>query len=205
MMIKKPTFLIVTCLILLISSCLDTSSKNSSENLLNTDFELVNINNQYSMEVPDFMKESKELNDEASLQYQNIFKEVYIIVIDESREEFKTVFQDLGEYDDEISMVENYKSIQLEFLQEAITIHSKEDVESSVINGLPFEIVKVDATSDGIDIAYTIAYIDGPENVYMIMAWTEKDKREKNEALFQKMIKSFKISTRTKGVTKNPS
>jgi hypothetical protein len=204
-MIKKPTFLIVTCLILLISSCLDTSSKNSSENLLNTDFELVNINNQYSMEVPDFMKESKELNDEASLQYQNIFKEVYIIVIDESREEFKTVFQDLGEYDDEISMVENYKSIQLEFLQEAITIHSKEDVESSVINGLPFEIVKVDATSDGIDIAYTIAYIDGPENVYMIMAWTEKDKREKNEALFQKMIKSFKISTRTKGVTKNPS
>lgn len=205
MMIKKPTFLIVTCLILLISSCLDTSSKNSSENLLNTDFELVNINNQYSMEVPDFMKESKELNDEASLQYQNIFKEVYIIVIDESREEFKTVFQDLGEYDDEISMVENYKSIQLEFLQEAITIHSKEDVESSVINGLPFEIVKVDATSDGIDIAYTIAYIDGPENVYMIMAWTEKDKREKNEALFQKMIKSFKISTRTKSVTKNPS
>ncbi len=204
-MIKKPTFLIVTCLILLISSCLDTSSKNSSENLLNTDFELVNINNQYSMEVPDFMKESKELNDEASLQYQNIFKEVYIIVIDESREEFKTVFQDLGEYDDEISMVENYKSIQLEFLQEAITIHSKEDVESSVINGLPFEIVKVDATSDGIDIAYTIAYIDGPENVYMIMAWTEKDKREKNEALFQKMIKSFKISTRTKSVTKNPS
>jgi hypothetical protein len=204
-MIKKPTFLIVTCLILLISSCLDTSSKNSSENLLNTDFELVNINNQYSMEVPDFMKESKELNDEASLQYQNIFKEVYIIVIDESREEFKTVFQDLGEYDDEISMVENYKSIQLEFLQEAITIHSKEDVESSVINGLPFEIVKVDATSDGIDIAYTIAYIDGPENVYMIMAWTEQDKREKNEALFQKMIKSFKISTRTKGVTKNPS
>jgi hypothetical protein len=204
-MIKKPTFLIVTCLVLLISSCLDTSSKNSSENLLNTDFELVNINNQYSMEVPDFMKESKELNDEASLQYQNIFKEVYIIVIDESREEFKTVFQDLGEYDDEISMVENYKSIQLEFLQEAITIHNKEDVESSVINGLPFEIVKVDATSDGIDIAYTIAYIDGPENVYMIMAWTEKDKREKNEALFQKMIKSFKISTRTKGVTKNPS
>ena len=204
-MIKKPIFLIAACLVLLISSCLDTSSKNSSENLLNTDFELVNINNQYSMEVPDFMKESKELNDEASLQYQNIFKELYIIVIDESREEFKTVFQDLGEYDDEISMVENYKSIQLEFLQEAITIHSKEDVESSVINGLPFEIVKVDATSDGIDIAYTIAYIDGPENVYMIMAWTEKDKREKNEALFQKMIKSFKISARTKGVTKNPS
>lgn len=198
---NHSTILIVFCLLILAGSCLDTPSKKNET--IDAKLKTVRVNNDYSIDIADFMKESNQLNDEASLQYQNIFKEVYIIVIDESREEFKTVFQDLGEYNDSLSMVENYKNIQLGFLKEAVIINSKEDVESQVINGLPVEIVNIDATTEGIDIAYKIAYIDGSENVYMIMAWTEQDKKETYDSLFEKMIKSFKVNSNSKGLKKN--
>ena len=195
----KLKLFVVTCLTIFVGSCL-WPSDNSDKNILNADFELVRINNEYSMELPSFMDESSNLNDDASLQYQNIFKEIYVIVIDENKEEFKEVFLDLEQYDTSVSMVENYKNIQLSYLEEAVTVNSVSELESSIINGLPFEIVEVDAVSEGIEVAYNIAYVDGDEKVYMIMTWTEKSRNEKNKDLFQKIIKSFKVSNRSKGV-----
>jgi hypothetical protein len=197
--------LTITYLLVITNSCLESSSNSNDTDILNSNFELVRINNEYSMELPSFMKASNDLNDEASLQYQNVFKETYVIVIDENKEEFKEVFVDLGDYNDSVSMVKNYKNVQLSFLEEAVSINSVTELESTVINGLPFEIVEVDAESEGVEVVYNIGYVDGKEKVYMIMTWTEKRRNEKNKALFQKIIKSFKVSNRSKGVKKEVS
>jgi len=195
----------IACLLVIANSCLDSSGNSNNSDILNSKFDLVRINNEYSMELPSFMEVSDDLNDDASLQYQNIFKEVYVIVIDESKEEFKEVFIDLGDYDDSVSMVKNYKDIQLSFLKEAVEVNSVTELESSIINGLPFEIVEVDGKSEDVEVVYNIAYVDGKDKVYMIMAWTEKRRNEKNKALFQKIIKSFKVSNRSKGIKKEVS
>jgi len=195
----------ITCLLVIANSCLDSSGNSNNSDILNSKFDLVRINNEYSIELPSFMEVSDDLNDDASLQYQNIFKEVYVIVIDENKEEFKEVFIDLGDYDDSVSMVKNYKDIQLSFLKEAVEVNSVTELESSIINGLPFEIVEVDGKSEEVEVVYNIAYVDGKDKVYMIMAWTEKRRNEKNKALFQKIIKSFKVSNRSKGIKKEAS
>ncbi len=186
-------------------SCVESKEKDQGDPLLNTDLDLIRVNNQYSIEIPTFMNESDDLNIEASLQYQNIFKETYVIVIDEPKDDFKSIFEELGQYDNTVSVVKNYKDIQLEFFDDEVTINSVEDIESSVINGLPFEIIEVDATVDDINIGYTIAYVEGAKSVYMIMVWTLQDRHEKYSQLFKKVVKSFNISTRSKGAKKNAS
>jgi hypothetical protein len=47
----------------------------------------------YSLGIPTYMTKATTLNDEASLQFQNLFKETYVIVIDENKEKFVTVFK----------------------------------------------------------------------------------------------------------------
>lgn len=195
------------CLFLIstICSCIESKTNKQSDALLNTDLDLVRVNNQYSIEIPTFMNESNDLNIEASLQYQNIFKETYVIVIDEPKDDFISIFEDLDEYDNSVSAAKNYKDIQLKFLEEEVIIKNIDDKESSIINGLPFEIIEVDATVDGIDIGYTIAFVEGAKNVYMIMTWTMQNRHEKYSQLFEKIVKSFNVSTRSKGVKKNAS
>lgn len=203
MMKLTQKLILLICLVPLINSCVESNGNKQNNALLNTDFELIRVNNQYSIELPTFMKESNDLNIEASLQYQNIFKETYVIVIDESKEEFKSVFEDLGEYNDALSAAKNYKEIQLQFLDEEVVISNIDEVESSTINGLPFEITEVDATVDGIDVGYTIAFVEGVNNVYMIMAWTVQNRHERYSDLFNKIVKSFKVSSRSKGIKKS--
>ncbi|HRW22364.1 MAG TPA: hypothetical protein P5509_10350, partial [Bacteroidales bacterium] len=51
-------------------------------------FNTIQINNLYSIDVPDFLVKTNSLNDEASLQYENTAKEYYVIVIDEAKHDF---------------------------------------------------------------------------------------------------------------------
>ncbi len=59
------------------------------------------------------MKQTNDLNEEASLQYNNLFKENYIIEIDESKEEFISAMDEAEINDPSYSVVENYRNIQL--------------------------------------------------------------------------------------------
>src|ERR1039457_5848502 len=47
---------------------------------------------QYSLRVPDYMEVNMKLHPDASLQYANIFKEMYVIVIDETTGSLDTAF-----------------------------------------------------------------------------------------------------------------
>lgn len=204
-MIKLKKLVLLSCLLSLLNSCVNSTKNEQSNTLINTNFEEIRVNNQYSIELPTFMNESDDLNPEASLQYQNIFKETYVVVINESKEEFRSIFEDLGEYDQDLSAAKNYKDIQLQFLEEEVVINKINNIESSIINGLPFEITEVDATADGIDIGYTIAFVEGIKEVYMIMVWTLQNRHKKYSGLFKKITKSFKEFSRSKGVKKEIS
>ncbi|QLG46742.1 hypothetical protein [Costertonia aggregata] len=189
-----------TVLIILLTfqfnACLEIPSFGKKEELsVSEDFKTVKIND-YSMAVPKYMKTATGLNPDASLQYQNIFKEAYVVVIDEPKDELKEVFEELNEWDDSKSVSENYRDIQLNFLEESITITKQMPAKAMKINGLDAQVVDVDGKVDGImyEIAYTIAFVEGNENVYMIMAWTLKDKREKTKNTYAQIINSFELT-----------
>jgi hypothetical protein len=195
----KSICLFSFCLIVFVS-CSDLKSKldqlaNSEEVIDTTDFNVVKINNEYQLSVPNYMSEAKNLNDDASLQYQNIFKETYVIVIDESKQSIIDTFLDLGEYDTLKSMAENYRDIQLKMLGEEVKIKSQSSSKSLSINTLNAQQVQLEAEVEDVNepVTYFLTFIEGKENVYMIMAITQADRQEKYGKTFDAIAQSFKL------------
>ena len=191
---------------LLVTSCFSSGSGDRKElrdrlkEILDeeqeeVEMENVEINGLYSMDVPEHMTASLTMNDDASLQYMNETRNEYVIVIDEDKEEFKTIFQALGMYDDDLSLIENYAISQESFTMEAATsVLDEEDIEKIKIGRYPARRKNFDAKVAGVlvPIAYSLAFIEGEDNLYMIMAWTSKSKRDDYEETVSKMFKSFR-------------
>ncbi|MEK6153576.1 hypothetical protein WIW50_09965 [Flavobacteriaceae bacterium 3-367] len=179
--------------ILLMVSCSGTGkNKEKKELLASEDFNTVTIKDQYSIALPKYMKEAKNLNRDASLQYQNIFKEVYFVVIDEPKQELMEVFKELDEWDESKSVVQNYRDIRLQFLSENVAIEDQTTPKTMKINGLDAEILEIDGkVAPDYELAYTLGFVEGKDHVYMITAWTLKDKKEKLKETFEQAIASF--------------
>jgi hypothetical protein len=158
-------------------------------------FQEVKINGLYSMKLPDYLTAGNDLNDEASLQYQNIYKEVYVIVIDEPKQEFIDVFKEIESYDDSKSAIDNYAEAQMESIEGNMeTVTNKSALRKSKINGCEARTADVSGTQAGITdgMGFTVAFVEGKETLYMIMTWTyEKTKADYQEDM-DKMINSFK-------------
>ncbi|WP_343488465.1 hypothetical protein [Allomuricauda sp. d1] len=192
---KTKSFFAVLSLVLCSVSCIDFSNNVKKDKLTDDDFIAVVTNEEYEVKLPKYMKEATGLNDEASLQYQNVFKETYFVVIDEYTDDFVSVFKDLGEYDESISVVKNYKNIQLQYFQESLTAYDFLEEKSLEINGLDSEMTYFDGKIEGViyPINYCLAFIEGDEKVYMLMAWTLKDRKDKYRETFDKIVKSFRL------------
>ena len=203
---KNLIFLSLITVSLLVTSCFSSGSGDRKElrdrlkEILDeeqeeVEMENVEINGLYSMDVPEHMTVSLTMNDDASLQYMNETRNEYIIVIDEDKEEFKTIFQALGMYDDDLSLIENYAISQESFTMDAATsVLDEEDIEKIKIGRYPARRKNFDAKVAGVlvPIAYSLAFIEGEDNLYMIMAWTSKSKRDDYEETVSKMFKSFR-------------
>ena len=168
-------------------------SSRGEELSLEDDFQEVDINGQYKMHVPDYMEQSYDLNAEASLQYQNIIKETYVIIIDEDKQEFVDMFQLIGMYDDEMSVIDNYAHVQTESLLENVTVEAKTEPKNYKINGLPAVTTEIEGEASGViyPIYYYMTFVEGAENLYMIMAWTLQDSKDTYSKTFEQMVKSF--------------
>ncbi len=181
--------------ILAVSSCenFQSSEEINTELSLEEDFELVNINDDYEIMVPSYMKVAKTLNDEASLQYQNIFKQNFLVVLDEPSDEFVSVFEELGEYDHDISMIENYMHIQTGYMKEELTLSQEYEPVTLKINGLDAISIEFDAFIEDYpdEIFYHLTYIDGGKNIYMIMSWTTMEQKEPLKNTFEQIASTF--------------
>lgn len=175
-------------------SCGDLKGKK--EEVLNpADFNVVKIANEYQLSVPTYMTEAKSLNDVASLQYQNVFKETYVIVIDEDKQNLIDTFFELGEYDTLMSVSKNYCNIQMKMLQENMTVVSQTTPSAVKIGTLDAHQVEMVGTSGDVkqEIAYFLTFIEGEEKVYMIMSWTLKNRKDKYSKTFAEVSNSFKL------------
>lgn len=182
-------------LIVLFTSCLNSSKKDAEKKEVNSaDFNEIVINNEYSMMIPKYMSKSTKLNDEASLQYQNLFKEAYIVVIDEPKEDFIKTFKNLDSYNDSISVIQNYRTIQLGMIHENAKIYSQSQPIPMKIDGCEAEQVEMVAEVEGVPskVYYLLTYIEGVHKVYMVMAWTLENRKNKLRPDYSYAISSFK-------------
>lgn len=147
----------------------------------------------YQLEIPKYMTVTSGLNQDASMQFQNIYKETYLAVIEESKQDFIDTFKDLGEYDDSKSPAENYQDIQLKFFVEGMKINRMGEPKNIKINGLDANQTEFVGRVPEIDfdIYYLMTFIEGKETLYMMMTWTLSNSEDTYKDTFKYMAESF--------------
>lgn len=171
-----------------------TDALNSLEISDEVPVETREVDDLYSMDIPTILTSTTALNDDASLQYNNLYKEKYIIVIDENKKEFVDMFNSIGEYDKSISVVDNYANVQLGFMDESLTVSEESSLKAMKINGMDARVKAMDGTILGVaeEISYWLGYVEGDETMYTIMTWTLKSNKSSFEKEANDMINSLK-------------
>jgi len=177
-------------LFVLFQSCKDDSQ-----------IETITIKNQYSLDIYSNMSKTNELNDDASLQYQDIFNEIYIVVIDEKAEEFEAIISDndLDElYKPDLN---GYSKLIVDGFDSEPNIKRISKEQDTLINGLQSKIIEFEGKVDEYKVYYQLAFVKSEKAYYQIMTWTLYDNKEKFKEKLDKMTYSFK-EIRSKTVAK---
>lgn len=167
-------FLFSSALILLLTSC----NKN-------TVFSEVKIANRYTISVADYMQPCSDIQKDASLQYQNIEKDIYMIVIDEK----KKMIQD---YNLEYDIDTYFKNITSKGFSESISDGKISIPGRQEINGHKALIADVTGKVEKNEVYYKLALIETSYAFYQILIWANAQNKEKFESDMVTMIESFK-------------
>ena len=155
--------------------------------------QIIEINSDYSLELPNFLSKTDSLNPNASLQYQNIDKEFFVIVIEEDKKEFTRKIVENNAEEVYPPNLKGYTDIINHSIGETITISAKTEIEDLEVNGLPAKTFAIQGqTQDKIAVYYTFTIIKGKDNYYQIAQWTAKNQRTLFEKQMIEIAKSFK-------------
>ncbi len=160
-----------------------------------TTYQTVKIKKQYSVELPSFLEKTDALNPESSLQYQNVTKEFYILIFDESKNGAHQALKTLGLDADFTS----YSDAMVKDIKASLQNSDFSEIENVTINGLEARTFSVTGYIDGVHIYYQMAHIQGKNNFYQIMTWTAPSRKEEYGPEMDTIINSFsEFGTRAK-------
>jgi len=182
-------------LLIFTSSCLEGFKSEPEKLSIASDFQEVKVLDKYSLSVPNYMKSTTILNDEATLQYMNGLKETYVVVLDEDKAQIIEALKVLDSYTEGDSLIDNYARYQSTAITEGLEGGSPpSEIKSVVINGKPARVFETNGRLDGVpyDILYILGFTEGEDDVYMIMTWTMKSKAKRYSGTLRQIIKSFK-------------
>lgn len=150
-----------------------------------TAFTEVKVNNSYSLSVADYLQPCSDLHKDASLQYQNVEKDVYAMVIDEKKKTMQdySLDYDLDTYFNNIAsqgFAENIKDGK-------VSIPGRQE-----INGHKALIAEVTGKIEENEVYYKLGVIETPYEFYQILIWTRANNKEELEPDMVKMVESFK-------------
>ncbi|MDI9256385.1 PsbP-related protein [Flavobacterium sedimenticola] len=168
--------------LLLILACFSCDS--------NQEFRTVTIANKYTIDLPDSMEKTENLNGDASLQYQNLMGELYTIVIDETKESFHNAIA-INAIDIEPSLDGYSNVVRSNFTDKIKGLTISEEAETK-IHGKKAKLFSITGNVEGYDVFYRYAIVEGKSNYYQIMVWTEKSRKENHKETINRIINSFK-------------
>ena len=136
------------------------------------------------MSVPDYLQPCTDLHKDASMQYQNVEKDIYALVIDEKKKTMQnySLDYDIDTYFNNISsqgFSENIKGakVSVPFRQE--------------IHGQKALIAEVTGKMENNDVYYKLGLIETPYEFYQILVWTRASNKAELEPDIVKMVESF--------------
>lgn len=150
------------------------------------------VNDKYSIELPKFLNKTNNLNDDASLQYQHILKQFYIIVIDESKGEFSSFLKINNLNYDYVNDINSYFTLINSSIKEIGKVYKEYSTNDTIINNLPAKITSFDINIDGENCSWILCIFEGKDNYYQLLICTSVNKRLKYHDVSKKTINSFK-------------
>jgi hypothetical protein len=158
-----------------------------------TSTQTITIKKQYSIEIPNFLTAANHLHEDASLQYQNIFKEFYTIIIDESSKEFNEMVANEPNLTEFYSPdLEGYSNLIIDNMKVTIEDGTYSEFTQTKINGVDAKIISISGTVEDINVFYHLTFIKGKKQYYQIVNWTELKRKEDHLQSMENISASFK-------------
>ncbi len=138
----------------------------------------------YTMEIPDYLIKTFDLNDVASLQYKNEAKEAYVIVIEDNKQHLESLGMKFLNAED---FLEN-------FLQDYRTEGNREftPVANFQANGNDFSQVEMTWEQENLAFFMLVTSVETKTHFYKVLCWTIKENRNMFIDDFKKIAKSLK-------------
>jgi hypothetical protein len=151
----------------------------------------INIEGRYRLTLPEWMTVTKDLNEDASLQYQSTAKEFYAIVIDEPKANLQKVLAENNLSDDYSSNLKGYSQFIIDGMDRSISVDKIPPFAETSIQGLPARELSFEGLSSGYKVYWKLAFIEGKDHYYQVMVWTLAQNQKKYEKEMNTIVKSF--------------
>lgn len=158
----------------------------------------VDIEKRYTIEVPVSLTKTNNLNEEASLQYQDTFNDFFLIVIDEPKTAFTKALEQNSLDTTYKNDLEGYSKFITDGMDPSISIKKLPDFEDTTINGLKARLLSFEGIAAGNKVYWKLAFLEGNTTYYQVMVWTHADNRKKSEKKMVAIIDSFKETDKSK-------
>lgn len=182
----KKNFLIVSLLTLLFISCQDEEART------------VKVKGKYAIDIPGFLTETNQINEDASLQYANVPRELNIIVIDEPVTDVENAITENNLENYYSNDLDGYVNLLTDGLDTEVELDSTPKIKSLTINGLEARRMDFTGKTDDLHIYWKFTFLKGRNTYYQVITWTLADKKEENEPVMEKMVNSFTETDKSK-------
>ena len=148
---------------------------------------------KYTIQVPDYMSEVKDLNDEADVQFQyvreedDVLMELYLLVLFETHKEIKSY--KLGYEFTALSYWELAVQNLVSSLSNSQII--TDPLTTETVNGMECVRGDVFAEFGEVDVVYHLGVYKGKWAFYQVLTWTIADQRERFKPEMEKIVGSF--------------
>ncbi|MEI6816114.1 MAG: hypothetical protein WCL14_05860 [Bacteroidota bacterium] len=166
---------------LFLFGCINVTNKNPDE----ATFKDMKIKELYSISLPDYLTPSKTiLNDEASLQYSNLDREFYVMVIDENSRNMTL--------DSAKVTFDEYVSNCTANISGGLMSVLASPAEKVSLNGLKGYKTTITGTYNKMNMVYKCLILQSPSHYYQVYCWTVKELLPRNEKDMNATLESFK-------------
>ena len=154
----------------------------------------------FKIKIPNHMKEMSGLNAEAVMEYGNIYRGIYLIVISEDKEQMIDGLKEYGFYDNYKSPLNNFSDFMVELYsdEEAMGVMKNMQKEKFFAGDYASEIVFFESviydevSGSNIDVFYSLTFVAADKNFYQILSWIGKEDKYKYKSDLRDIAKSFR-------------
>jgi hypothetical protein len=145
---------------------------------------LTSPDGKFQITVPGGWREDRELNEEADLTASNRFQEVYIVVLNENKQDYTND-----------STLENFTWTKRESGMSNVSSQVTTDPTPIIINGNQAMQYELHGVVDHMKIGYIITTIETSGSYHFLIAWTLESRFGANKNALQEVTRSFKETT----------